>query len=169
LILVKIWDSIQRNEVPFNLGITGYRDMKSALEAQIEAIGERYGIVALYAFGSRASEVAGLIHGQLGIREHPSADLDIGVQPKAGKRMNAQEKVRLANELEDLFEVSRVDLVILPEADPFLALDIIRGELLYCADDDLQAEYELYVLRRAGDLAHYARERWNMILGLADP
>jgi hypothetical protein len=52
--------------------------------------------------------------------------------------------VRLANELEDLFEVSRVDLVMLPEADSFMALDIIRGEVLYCTDADEQAEYELY-------------------------
>jgi predicted nucleotidyltransferase len=136
------------------------------METELKSIGNCYGIIALYAFGSRAGEVAGLVRGQLGIREHPSADLDIGVQPKPGKRLGAQEKVRLAAELEDLFEVSRVDLVILPEADPFLALDIIRGELLYCADDDLQAEYELYVLRRAGDLAHYARERWGQILGM---
>jgi hypothetical protein len=63
----------------FNFGIVGHADMKSALEAQIKAIGERYGIVALYAFGSRANEIAGFIRGQLGIREHPSADLDIGV------------------------------------------------------------------------------------------
>jgi hypothetical protein len=60
--------------------------------------------------------------------------------------------------------VGRVDLVILGEADPFLALDIIRGELLYCADKDVEAEEELHVLRRAGDLAPYARERWKQIL-----
>lgn len=57
-----------------------------------------------------------------------------------------------------------MDLVILPEADPFLALDVIRGELLYCADRDAQAEQELQVLRRAADLAPYARERWEQIL-----
>ena len=136
------------------------------MEAELRSIGNKYGIVALYAFGSRAGEVAGLIRGQLGIREHPSADLDVGVQPKPGKRLSAQEKVRLASEMEDLLGVSRIDLVVLQEADPFLALDIIRGELLYCADGDLQAEYELYVMRRAGDLAYYARERWAQILGM---
>jgi len=139
------------------------------MEEELRSIGKRYGIIALYAFGSRAGEVAGLVRGQLVSREHPSADLDIGVQPEPGGRLSVQEKVRLAIELEDLLGVARVDLVILPEADPFLALDIIRGELLYCADGDLQAEYELYVLRRAGDLAYYARERWSLILGMADP
>jgi len=165
LILGKIWDIIKKVRF-FNLGIVEYTDMKSALEAQIKAIGDRYGLVALYAFGSRASEVAGLVRGQLGIREHSSSDLDIGVQPEPGKRLSAQEKVRLAAELEDLFGVNRVDLIVLPEADPFLALDVIRGELIYCSDDDEQPEYELYVLRRAGDLAPYARERWGQILGM---
>jgi hypothetical protein len=42
-------------------------------------------------------------------------------------------------ELEDLLEVNRVDLVILPEADPFLALEVIRGELLYSEELDRQA------------------------------
>lgn len=139
------------------------------MESELRSIGNRYGLVALYAFGSRAGEVAGLLRGQLITPLHPTSDVDIGAQPAPGRRLTAQEKVRLAIELEDLLEVSRVDLIVLPEADPFLALDIIRGELLYCADADEQAEYELYVLRRAGDLAHYARERWNMILGLADP
>lgn len=140
--------------------------MNSDIEAELKSIGNRYGIIALYAFGSRAGEVAGLVRGQLGIQEHPSSDLDIGVQPEPGKHLTVQEKVRLAAELEDLFGVNRVDLIVLPEADPFLALDVIRGELIYCSDYDEQAEYELYVLRRAGDLAHFARERWGQILGM---
>ena len=57
-----------------------------------------------------------------------------------------------------------MDLILLPEADPFLALDIIKGELLYCADPDRQAEDELYVLRRAGDLAGFQRERIDQII-----
>jgi hypothetical protein len=67
-------------------------------------------------------------------------------------------------ELEDLFEVGRVDLVLLPEADPYVALDVIRGELLYTRDPDRQARYELYVLRRAGDLLPFKKERMRMIL-----
>jgi uncharacterized protein len=55
--------------------------------------------------------------------------------------------------------VLRVDVVLLPTASPFLALEIIRGELLYCADADAQAQFELYVLRRVGDLAPFQRFR----------
>jgi hypothetical protein len=58
----------------------------------------------------------------------------------------------------------RVDLVWLPGAEPYLALDVVSGELLHCADPVRQAEYELYVLRRAGDLAPFERERRAFLL-----
>ena len=72
--------------------------------------------------------------------------------------------MKLTMDLEDLFHVDRLDLVLLPEADPYLALDIIRGELLYTIDPDAQARYELFVLRRAGDLLAFKKERTRMIL-----
>jgi hypothetical protein len=66
--------------------------------------------------------------------------------------------------LEELFDVGRVDLVILPEAKPYLALDVVRGELLCVTDVDAEAAYQLYVLRRAADLAPLERERRRMVL-----
>jgi hypothetical protein len=66
--------------------------------------------------------------------------------------------------LEDFLGVSRVDLVSLPEADPFLAANIIRGERLCARDTYLADEYDLYILRRAGDLAPLERERMALIL-----
>mgnify|MGYP001615923093 CR=1 FL=1 len=78
--------------------------------------------------------------------------------------LDPSKRVRLSFEIEDLLEVSRVDLVILQEAEPFLALEIIRGELLYAEDMDRQAGYELYLLRRAGDLLPFKKERIRMIM-----
>ncbi len=135
-----------------------------SLEEQFRALSARYGIGAVYAFGSRATEFVGGIRGQVVSAESPASDLDIGVQLESGRRLTAQERVRLVLELEDLLGAKQVDLVVLSEAEPFLALEVIRGELLYCADADAQAEDELYVLRRAGDLADYARDRWQRIL-----
>lgn len=137
----------------------------SNLQLELKAIGHRYKIAALYVFGSRAEEIAGRVHGRAVSFRYPDSDVDVGVQPATGHRLSAQDRVRLSIELEDLLGVNRVDLVVLPEADPFLALDIIRGELLYCADADAQAEDELYVLRRAGDLAPLERERLALIFG----
>ena len=66
--------------------------------------------------------------------------------------------------LEDLFDVGRVDLVVLPEADPFLAVNVIRGERLFADNAYLADEYDLYVLRRAADLLPLERERQRLIL-----
>ena len=43
-------------------------------------------------------------------------------------------KVSLALEVEELFNVPRVDLSILQEVDAFLAANIIRGERIYAED-----------------------------------
>jgi hypothetical protein len=90
--------------------------------------------------------------------------VDVAVQPARGHSLDAQDRVRLTLELEDLFGAPRVDLVVLSEARPFLAVDVIRGELLYTSNPDAQAEHELYVLRRAADLAPFEQERIRMIL-----
>ena len=74
------------------------------------------------------------------------------------------EKVRLGIALEDLFGAGWVDVVCLPEADPFLAANVVRGERLYARDEYEADEYDLYVLRRAGDLAPLERERIALIL-----
>jgi hypothetical protein len=90
--------------------------------------------------------------------------VDIAVLPDVQVVLSAREKVEISLELEELLGAPRVDLVILPEADPFLALNIVRGELLYANDLDRQARHELYVLRRAGDLIPFKKERIRMIM-----
>lgn len=131
---------------------------------ELQSLADRYHLSAVYAFGSRAKEMAGRLKGFSASAEVLSSDLDIGVQPELGRRLTAEERVKLALALEKLFAVPRVDLVVLPEARPFLALEVVKGELLYCRDYDRQAEDELYILRRAGDLARFEKERRRLIL-----
>ena len=56
------------------------------------------------------------------------SDADIGAKALTGKKWSIREKVQLADALEELLGISRVDLVCLNEADPFLAAEIVRGE-----------------------------------------
>jgi len=124
----------------------------------------RFHVETLYVFGSRAEEVQ---EWQAGRRETLSpgpADVDVGVKFARGCSPSVYDKVRLAQALEDLWGVSRVDLVSLSELDPFLAANVIRGERLYARDEDAADEYDLYVLRRAGDLAPLERERQMLVL-----
>ena len=134
------------------------------MEDSLGDLARQYRLVAIYAFGSRAGEVAARVAGGGGEPTRSLSDLDIGVLPAAKRRLSPQDKVALTRALEDLFDVTRVDLVVLPESPPYLALEVVRGELLYAADPDAEAEYQLYVLRRAGDLAPYQHERLRMIL-----
>ena len=81
--------------------------------------------------------------------------------------MTVREKVEMAGAMEDLLGVGRVDLVILSEADPFLSANIVRGERIFCRDSYAADEYELYILRRAGDLAPLEMERLSLIFSNA--
>jgi len=124
----------------------------------------QFGIDILYVFGSRADEVRAWLEGTRSTLPAGPADVDVGVKTAPGSSLSVYEKVRLALALEDLLGVNRVDLVCLSEADPFLAANIVRGERLYARDSYQADEYELYILRRAGDLAPLERERLALIL-----
>jgi len=128
-------------------------------------VSARYHLDAIYVFGSRAGEVAARVAGRPVAVDHARSDIDIGVLPARGALRDPWDRGGLVADLETLFDVPRVDVVILPEAPPFLALEVIRGERIYVADPDAEAHYELYVLRRAGDLAHFEQARRATLFG----
>lgn len=125
---------------------------------------EQYSVDILYANGSRARETKDWLGQKIAELAPGPSDLDVGVKPSAGKKFSAREKAQLAVALEDLFGVERTDLVFLHEAEPFLALNVIRGERLYARDSFLADEYDLYVLHQAADLEHWEKERLSMLL-----
>ena len=132
--------------------------------AALEQLCQKYHIDILYIFGSRAAEIREWAEMKRPELPPGPSDVDVGVKPAPGVDFFLDEKVRFALALEDLLGVTRVDLVSLPEADPFLAANIIRGERLYARDEYLADEYDLYILRRAGDLAPFERERMALVL-----
>jgi len=138
------------------------------LKQQLHEICDRHCLDLVYAFGSRAFEVREFLHGLGQIDKSTSSDADIGVKTSPQRRgISVREKVEIAAEIEDLLGVERVDLVIFSEADPFLSANIVRGEMLFCRDPYVADEYELYVLRRAGDLAPFEKERLSLIFANA--
>ncbi len=137
------------------------KSMNTRLQ-KIEQLCGKYQIKALYVFGSRSAEIFQAIQNDTLEIQPSQSDLDIGVLTSS--TLSVADKVSLALELEEIFDVPRVDLVLLQEADAFLAANIIRGERIFARDSYLADEYELFVLRRAGDLAELERERMAMIL-----
>ena len=135
----------------------------SKIKNELKQLAEKYSLQIIYAFGSRAKEALDLVEGKIKRLSKGISDLDIGIKPE--RRLNVEEKVEIALALEDIFDVSRVDLVVIPEVGVFLALEIVKGELLYAKDAVYEAEYQLYIMRRAAELIPYERMKQKMILG----
>ena len=143
--------------------------MKESMKKRADKLSEiarAFNLEVIYAFGSYAEDaLKWLKDEQSSLPILSPSDLDIGIKPAVKKKLSVKEKVHLTMALEDLFLVSRVDLVSISEADPFLAANIIRGERLFSKNTYLADEYDLYVLRRAGDLIPLERERIALIMG----
>jgi len=129
---------------------------------KIEQTCRRYQLKALYVFGSRSADMLRAIKEEQYQLAPSQSDLDIGVLSHSP--FSIENKVSLTFELENLFGIPGIDLFLLQEVDAFLAANIIRGERIFAEDSYLADEYELFVLRRAGDLAELERQRIAMIL-----
>ncbi|HEY6324833.1 MAG TPA: nucleotidyltransferase domain-containing protein [Thermoanaerobaculia bacterium] len=109
-------------------------------------------IVALYVFGSRARGEAS-----------EGSDVDVGILFRFRQAVALRDVVLLEDALAQRLALP-VDLVDAGRANAFLALDVIRGERVFCSDPEGCDEFELYVMRRAGDLAPFERERRRLLL-----
>lgn len=133
------------------------------MEHPLTTLCHHYGIHTLYAFGSQAKSVQAWLADET-ITWQPHSDIDIGY--KSHHPLSLEQKTRFTLDLEDILNVSRVDLIDIAQADPFLAANIIRGERLYTEDEYLADEYVLYILRRVGDLAYHEQKRLDSVLGI---
>ena len=125
--------------------------LPDTLTQSLRAVARRDpGVRALYVFGSRIDGTA-----------RPDSDLDVGVlygtpQPME-KTLVLEEALRRATGVP-------VDLVDAGRASAFLALAIVRGDRVF-SRHEVQADlFDLYVLRRAGDLLPFERARRAMLL-----
>lgn len=139
------------------------RNNVNKIKERIGGIASQYGLQIIYAFGSRANEASDLVENRIEHLSCTPADLDIGVKPD--RPLTVEEKVKIAILFEDLFDVPRVDLIVLSDAPIFLALEIVTGEILYMQDSTYEAEYQLYIMRMAADLLPYERMKQRMIMG----
>jgi hypothetical protein len=126
---------------------------------------QEYDLALLYLFGSQSQAVWQWFTTNELLSLMAGHDVDVGVKSLPGRELTVRQKVELAQTLESLLNAPQVDLVCLEDADPFLAVNIIRGERLYAADNHAADEYELYLLRRAGDLAPFERARITAVMG----
>ena len=112
-----------------------------------------YGLSSVYAFGDHAAIAAQRVQAEPDSPKPDLAELDVAITTEADTGLSTQIRARLGAELEHLFGVTRVNVSALWELDSISAVDVIRGELLYCSDPHKQAQDELYILGRAADAA----------------
>lgn len=125
--------------------------LQDDLTRSLQAIAERdRDVCALYAFGSRIDGTA-----------RPDSDLDVGVL--YGSRQPVEKTLALEEALH-VATRTPVDLVDAARATPFLALAIVRGDRIFVRREVEADRFDLYVLRRAGDLLPFERARRAMLL-----
>lgn len=107
-------------------------------------------VVAVYLFGSTVRNTS-----------TESSDVDLGML--FGEATQLRDVVVLESMLEECLGKS-VDVVDVGRCNPLLAVEVIDGERIYCSNSDACDRFELYVLRRAGDLASFEKERREILL-----
>jgi len=126
---------------------------ESLREAVDTVLATHLDVVGAYLFGSRGrGEPA------------PGSDVDLAVVFQSPVQL--ERLVRLEDELERALGLP-VDIIDLAQASAFLALDAIRGERLFERDGRRLDELDLFILRRAGELARFERERRQALLAAA--
>jgi uncharacterized protein len=132
------------------------------VKKKIRYLAKKFNLQLIYAFGSRAKEISEFIEEKKKSLRVSKSDLDIGIKPS--KPLTIKEKTEIALFLEELFHLPVVDVIVIPEAPSSLAVEIIKGELLYAEDDTYEAEYQLYILKRFAELLPYEREKKRFAL-----
>ncbi|MDP2915118.1 MAG: nucleotidyltransferase domain-containing protein [Candidatus Aminicenantes bacterium] len=133
------------------------------IQKKINKIAGKYHIQVIYAFGSRAKEINLLIQGKKRTLSRSHSDLDIGI--KTEHPLNVKDKADIAVFFEDLFEMPRVDVVVISEAPIPLAYKIVTGELIFARDETDEAEYQLLIMRMMADILPHLRSRRKLALG----
>ena len=110
---------------------------------QLQQLFSTYEVVLAYLFGSQAEGKAG-----------PLSDVDIAVLlgSQVDRERWFQVQLDLMGELTSLFHRNDVDVVILNQATPVLAHEVVRfGQVLYEAQPGTRGDFEMSVLRRYAD------------------
>ncbi|MBI3912216.1 MAG: nucleotidyltransferase domain-containing protein [Armatimonadetes bacterium] len=122
-----------------------------ALRPELERLFQAHPVRLAYLFGSHAAG-----------RAHADSDVDVAVL--LDEHLTADERfaqrLELIGELMRVFRTEDVDVVILNEAPPALAYEVLRGgRVLFRRDEQARIEYAARTLREYWDTAPLRRIR----------
>lgn len=118
-------------------------------EKLLPLLRRREEVIAAYLFGSTVTG-----------KTHAESDIDVallvdeGQYKKLDRAVPYGYKARMISNLARLLGTDKVDLVILNEAPPLLANEVIsKGRLLFCRDDRARLRFEVRAKLRYADTA----------------
>ncbi len=117
---------------------------EETLEA-VRAVLDEHPVVVAYLFGSVADDDTG-----------PLSDIDIGVYLDCDDQFS--EEVALNADLPLRDEENGFDLVVLNTASLSMQYEIIKGDLLYCADEDRRVVIETEIMEQYLDMQPFFQE-----------
>lgn len=117
--------------------------------AELDHVASRFGLVAIYLFGSRAGDGLALLNGAS--RTHSGSDLDVGILAR-GRPAGWRDLAGIQVALEDVFAPLRIDLLPLLAVDALFQFRAIDGHRVAAPDPTAADLWELEVMRRAAEL-----------------
>lgn len=129
----------------------------------VDRICRRFGLLAVYLFGSRADDGLRLLAGE--VVEAEGSDLDVGVI-FVRHDFAVADLAPLQVAFEDRFAPLRVDLVALQRVDALFQYRAIDGNRIAAPDSTRADLHELVIMRRAAELLpiqrRFERERFGV-------
>lgn len=115
-------------------------------------------------FAARPVRVAYLFGSQVTGRTHEESDVDVAVLLDASLTPDERfrQRLDLVGELAELFGTDNVDVVILNEAPPLLAFEVLRGGvLLFERDRRERIEFQVRTMKEYEDTEPLRRILWE--------
>ena len=135
-----------------------------ARQKALERIRDKYGLLAVYLFGSRADDGLRLLRGES--VEPEGSDLDIGIV-FLREEPGLLQLGSLQIDLSDAFSPLTIDVVPLNKVDPLFQFRAIDGHRIDVADTHRADIFELEVMRRAAELLPIQRHLERDLFGVA--
>ncbi|MBC7320484.1 nucleotidyltransferase domain-containing protein [bacterium] len=124
---------------------------------ELTRICQRYNIGLVYLFGSQKENALKILGGEKVEIKDALADIDVGIVFNANIEY-IPERFKLYadiyNDVEELFNPYRLDLVFLQECHSVFQVEALKGICVYSISEEFKDSYEMMILRRSADFKY---------------
>jgi len=118
---------------------------------QLNTLFKKHGVKIAYLFGSQKEKGLEFLNGNP-VEVDRGSDLDVGIVFKVFPKDAYRVYGEIYADLVDLLYPFDVDIVFLQETNPLFQYEAIKGEIIFCDEQDFLDKYEELVMKKAEDL-----------------